>query len=197
MHDPRLRLLRRALAASAHATVRREPDERDAAVAVVVRPALDLEVLLIKRAERVNDPWSGHMALPGGLRARDDSDLLATALREAREEVGLRIDRERALLGSLDEIAPRNRRLPPIVIAPFVVAVEPDVEPVPDDVEVADALWVPINALRDARARSSVSIEREGARLSFPSLRYREHEIWGLTHRILTSFLDLAEDAGV
>ena len=65
------------------------PEAREAAVALVLRDRGGLEVLLIKRAEIDGDPWSGHMALPGGRRDPDDTDLLATAIRETEEETGI------------------------------------------------------------------------------------------------------------
>ncbi|MGH7339454.1 MAG: NUDIX domain-containing protein, partial [Candidatus Rokuibacteriota bacterium] len=67
----------------------RDPDHREAAVALLVRPRADLEILLIKRAEHPRDPWSGHMALPGGRRSTTDADLVATAFRETEEETGV------------------------------------------------------------------------------------------------------------
>lgn len=114
-----------------------------------------------------------------------------TALRETEEEVGVLVDREHQLLGTLDEVRPGSRRLPPLVIAPFVAAIHPDVELHPDPKEVATALWVPLTALRDEANASEIFLELEGTRVAFPSYRYQDYEIWGLTHRILSRFLEL------
>ena len=98
-----------------------QPRTIEAAVALILVATLDgdLEVLFIQRAELTGDPWSGHMALPGGRRSPDDSDLLATAIREAREETGIELPRD-YVLGQLDEFAPRTPTLPPVVVRPYV-----------------------------------------------------------------------------
>ena len=111
----------------------------------VLRAGESLELLLIERVERAEDPWSGHMALPGGRRDAEDPDLLATALRETAEEVGIVLDPGSRCWARLDEVYPQTRLLPPLVIAPFVAAVGPGVEPRPDPAEVAAALWVPVD----------------------------------------------------
>jgi 8-oxo-dGTP pyrophosphatase MutT (NUDIX family) len=196
--DGRLEAVRRVLARRPPVRLERAIGEREAAVALVLRARADIELLLIKRAVRETDPWSGHMALPGGRRAPDDAGLLDTALRETAEETGVDVSRYGRVLGPLDEIAPRNRRLPPVVIAPFVAVVPPGTLAVADGREVDATLWVPISALRDEEAVSEILIEleEEGSR-SFPSLVYQDHVIWGLTHRILTQFIEILERAGL
>jgi 8-oxo-dGTP pyrophosphatase MutT (NUDIX family) len=193
MGDPRLLQLRRIFEQHTPRAAERYDGSREAAVALLIRPGDELELLLIKRAEHEADPWSGHVALPGGRRDEDDVDLLHTALREAAEEVGITIERGAQLLGGLDEVSPRNPRLPPLIIAPFVFAVPPDTTPVIDPREVEAAIWVPVSALRDESAASEILITLESGSLTFPSLRYGEYVIWGLTHRILTQFLDMTK----
>ncbi|MGH7524260.1 MAG: NUDIX domain-containing protein, partial [Gemmatimonadales bacterium] len=68
-----------------------DPTRAFAAVALVLAEEPD-RLLLIRRAEREGDPWSGHLALPGGRRQESDSDLLATATRETREETGIHLE---------------------------------------------------------------------------------------------------------
>lgn len=183
------RELRAALAAHPPRQVARRGATGEAAVALVLRRIERLELLLIRRVERPGDPWSGHMALPGGRRAAADSDLLDTALRETREEVGLELSREHDLLGALDEVEPRTRRLPPLVIAPFVARVAAGSRLRPDPLEVNAAVWIPVDALRDESAAGEILVELEGGPRSFPSFRYQDYEIWGLTHRILSQFI--------
>lgn len=195
--DPRLTLLGRVLGRRRPLTVPRERGVREAAVALVIRPADELELLLIKRAEHESDPWSGHVALPGGRREAADADLLQTAMRETHEETGVVLDRVGAALGALDEVGTRNPQLPRLVIAPFVTAVPPETTAAPVSHEVADVVWVPLPALRDEGAISEIVLELDEGTRTFASIEYGEHVIWGLTHRILLHFLDLVDGAGL
>lgn len=189
--DPRLLEISSALRDRTHVVAEREPGRREAAVALIVRPAEQLEVLLIRRAELPGDPWSGHVALPGGRHQPSDPNLFITACRESSEEVGIALDRVGALLGPLDEVAPTNPLLPPILIAPFVVAVPPETHATPDPREVAAAVWVPVRALSDPAAVSDILVEHGDMRRRFPALVYEDYHVWGLTYRILLQFLEV------
>ena len=97
------------------------PHRSYAAVAAVLRDTSSgVEVLLIRRAEHPGDPWSGHMALPGGRQDPDDPDLLHTAMRETSEELGLVLDPSQ-VIGPLDDLeaVARGRRVG-MVVRPFV-----------------------------------------------------------------------------
>ncbi len=162
----------------------------------MVRPTDPLEILLIERAEKEGDPWSGHMALPGGRREPGDDDLLATALRETHEEVGVVVPASR-VLGELDELRPSKLRRFAITVAPYVAAVPIVTRTVPYPAEVETAVWIPIPHLASDAAVDEVLIELEGESFSLPALNYQEYVIWGLTHRILTDFMDVAREAGL
>ena len=195
--DPRLDALRRDLDRRTTFIDRRDRSLDEAAVLLTLRLTEPLELLLIERAEKAGDPWSGHMALPGGRREVDDPDLLATALRETREETGIVVPRS-DVLGRLDELGPSvTRRRFSLVIAPFVAAVPAKTEPDPAPAEVENALWVPLTHLASDEAVDEVLIELEEGALAFPALSYEDYIIWGLTHRILTGFMDIARQAGM
>jgi len=112
---------------------------------------------MIKRAEAEGDPWSGHVACPGGRMEPGDHDLEQTAIRETWEETGVDLARDGQVLGALDDISPRTPTLPPIIVRPFVAVVKPDLEIVQSS-EVAEAFWVPLAALRQ-RAAAVTQIE--------------------------------------
>lgn len=167
-----------------------------AAVALLVRTGdADLETLLVRRATWQGDPWSGHIAFPGGRSNPEDLDPVETAIRETREEVGIVLRRATQLLGALDDVEPATTRLPPLVIHPFVFAVEPDTVPDPGP-EVAHATWIPLRALRHPAALTEYHHRLDATTLGrFPAFAYGDYVIWGLTHRILGQFLEIASAA--
>ncbi len=164
---------------------------RRAAVALILRIGeLDApEVLLIKRAIYAGDPWSGHVAFPGGRQEPGDATLEQTAIRETWEETGIDLTRQGVMLGRLDDVEPRTPVLPPLVITPYVALVAADVclEAGP---EVAEAFWVPLSALQDPQASREVVLELTGGPRSVPSFQHRGYTIWGLTERILRRFFE-------
>ena len=122
----------------------RDPSAIEASVALIIGSDPDT-VLIIRRAERVGDPWSGHMGLPGGRRSQKDEHLLATAIRETEEEVGLTLTPGN-LLGTLNDVAPRSEARSPIFARPHVFGIEghPPLQP---NHEVSLARWVPLQEI--------------------------------------------------
>jgi len=165
-----------------------EAGVRLAAVAAVLRVVHEPELLFIKRAEAVGDPWSWHMAFPGGRHEQGDASLLDTAVRETREETAIDIARTGHLLGRLDDLAPRSPMLPRIVIRPYVAVVHPDVHIVASD-EVAAHFWVPLTQLLDPAMHAEHEMQHEEARLRFPGYRVGPYVAWGLTERIVRQLL--------
>lgn len=165
-------------------------ESRLAAVSAVLRVVDgEPELLFIKRAELERDPWSGHMAFPGGRLEPGDASLEVTAVRETQEELALDLTQGR-MLGRLDDLAPRNLSLPPIIIRPFVAIVEPDVTFTPSE-EVAATFWVPLARLRHDSSKAEHVIEINGSRATFPAFRVEQHIVWGLTERIVRQLLTL------
>lgn len=148
-----------------------------------------LSLLLIRRAERGGDPWSGHVAVPGGRREPEDADLVATAIRETREEVALTLDRSQ-LLGALDDVAPSSVVLPPVAVRPFVFAL-PDMPEAILSAEVAGAYWVAVDTLLRAGARGEFSLPVAGVTRRFPAYQTAAGTLWGMTERILDTLLPI------
>lgn len=162
-----------------------EPDRRWAAVALILAPDPD-SLLLIRRAERVDDPWSGHIGLPGGRRAPTDADLIETAIRETWEEVGLHLA-EAQPVGVLDDVVPRTVTLPPIAVRPFVFAL-PQRSPLVLGAEVASTHWVGLDHLRLPGTHAPTAISVRGEKLVVPAYVIEDLVVWGMTERILTCF---------
>jgi len=195
-NDWRIERLQRILNARRFRSADAGPEHAEAAVALVIRPQDDLELLLIRRAERAGDPWSGHVAFPGGRRSPSDTDLSVTAFRETEEETGIALHRTGLLLGRLDDL-PTSHRLPPVIISSFVAAVPPATPVTPNPLEVVHAEWIPLSALRGREAVSAIEVRRGIERMTFPTLVYQDYVIWGLTHHIVRGFLELVEEAGI
>jgi len=166
------------------------PDARPAAVALVLLEGEQgLEILLIRRAERADDPWSGQIALPGGRYDGGDRDLEATAIRETREETGVDLSGAERL-GVLDDLYPRTPALPPVVVRPFVFVLARRAPLVPSD-EVQRAFWLPLGRLSEPGVRREVTLTLRGAVRVLPAYVVDDEMIWGMTERIVTPFVDL------
>jgi len=156
---------------------------RTAAIALILlERAADLDVLLIERATRDGDPWSGHMALPGGHAETTDADLGRTAERETLEEVGIDLSFAGERLGRLSDLTPV--RGVPIAVRPYVYLLR---EPAPLllSAEVRRALWVPIGPLQSGARRATHTFVRGGERMDFPAWDIDGSIVWGLTYRVL------------
>lgn len=192
-------LLRRRLAArSGLPGLQIEPARvPQAAVVLIVRATQEtLEALIIKRAEREGDPWSGHLALPGGRAELVDADLLATAARETYEEIGVDLldgnGARDCFLGQLPLLAPRNPRLPRIEITPFV-ALAPSQSSPRLSREVDDLFWVSLNKLKREGHTSEYRMQFGEIVKTWPAYASSGGPIWGITERILTSFIELLD----
>ncbi len=164
-----------------------------AAVAVVLREGESgPEFIVIHRAHRRGDPWSGHMALPGGRQQPADGSLFATAARETLEEVGVDLERYGTPLGHLDDLRAIGRGRPlDLIITPVVCALHVPVTLTPNAREVQSAFWVPLASLRRDEVRGTYRHTMHGLELEHPAFVYEGRTIWGLTHRILTDFLNV------
>jgi 8-oxo-dGTP pyrophosphatase MutT (NUDIX family) len=166
-----------------------------AAVAAILRErpgASSAELFFILRAEHPEDPWSGHVAFPGGRRDPEDESLLATAIRETREEVGIDLTTKHLLARLPDVPAFSRSRGVNLVVTPFVFAVPSGVEVVPNH-EVAKTLWVPLATLARAEDRTMFTLDYEGKTYELPCLHLDpgQHRLWGLTYLMLETLLDI------
>ena len=164
--------------------------EKWAAVAVLLREgASGPELFLIRRAEHPRDPWSGHMAFPGGRHDATDETLLQTAMRETQEEVGLDLSSEAEHIGQLDDLQAIARGKPQeTVIRPFVFEVHRESPLQVDTREVAEALWTPLLPLYRGEVDTVRPYQWHGSQIDFPAYDVGGRVVWGLTYQMLRSF---------
>lgn len=159
---------------------------RQAAVAVVLhQPGDQTHVLFIKRATVSGDPWSGHMAFPGGHMDEGDLDLVEAAVRETEEEIGLDL-RQSRLVGPLSHqrAAPRGRTID-MLVAPYVFVVD-SLPELSLNHEVDEVVWGSFNDMFmgynhdiEFRAIADTQVPFNGYRIQ------QQHFVWGLTYRTL------------
>jgi 8-oxo-dGTP diphosphatase len=164
--------------------------EPEAAVAIVHACGAAESVLLIRRAEREGDPWSGHWSLPGGRREPEDPDLLHTALRELEEECSIRLARE-CLEAALPPTMTRRSVGRFLLVAPFLFRVDRERPAVLDLHEAVDALWVRLTVLRDPARHALRPVPGVPPEMRFPSIELHGPPLWGFTYRLITDWLGL------
>ncbi len=169
-----------------------------AAVALLLQPRPDdIYVLFIHRAHHPHDPWSGHMAFPGGRHEPEDPDLLVTIQRETHEEIGISLDEHGEYLGRLAEVQAMARgKQTGMIVSPFVYLVSQEARPVPDPFEVQDIIWVPLSFMQQDGVEQIVQRNLQaGSTIQVPALLYGGKTIWGLTYRMLRDFLELINES--
>ncbi len=182
--------LTRAISARPAALAERDEPFHEAAVALLLREAGDdLELLLIRRATREGDPWSGQVGLPGGRWSSGDASLEETALRETVEEVGVDVRAHGRVLGALDELRPRTPVLPPIIVRPYVVALHAAPALIAND-EVAECRWVRVGALFAPETRIVTTVRVRDVHLQVDAYQLGDFTVWGMTERILSTFAE-------
>ena len=177
--SPKRFLLRRWLPRSSVALILFQPTATE-----------EVKILMMSRAIRQGDPWSGHMAFPGGLQDKDDSHSFDAALREVNEEIGIPANHNLNFIGRLSGILTHSHRgYLPMVVTPFVFHLTQATEFHPNQREVAELLWIPLPFLATAKHRTSMTWKTDNSQLSLPCYYYQQKRIWGLSLAILDELL--------
>ena len=138
-------------------------------------------VLLMKRAERHGDPWSGHVSFPGGRVARDDASTRAAALRELQEETGFDPVGRLEPIGRLSDVLTKEHARPlPMVVSPYVYRT-PRALKLKPGIEAAELHWVPLSWLTDPLRRKTLIWKVAGLRVPAPCIDLDGASLWGLT----------------
>lgn len=177
-HKPRRKLMRPLL-------------KRSAVAMILQERAGEVQILMIKRAERVGDPWSGHMAFPGGRMDPGDRHGFDVAVRETEEEIGLTLGSAEPCIGRLSEImthASLARR--PMIVSPYVFRMEREPELNPN-YEVDEVVWIPLAYLLERGNRENMTWLRGKVEIPLPCYMYNGYRIWGLSLMMLDELLNL------
>lgn len=155
-----------------------------ASVAVILRGA-DPKTLLIRRAEKDSDPWSGQVAFPGGKMQDGDATVRDTAVRETKEEVGVDLDDSARFLGYLGPFRTHTGTMD-VIASIFLLEKEVDVKL---NVEVSSCRWVDITDFVNPTLKSTHLVKRDGTTLEMPAIATDDYVVWGLTYRIIQLLL--------
>ncbi len=159
---------------------------RQAAVSMILENREAPSILLIKRADREGDPWSGQVAFPGGKTQEGDATLKDTALRETKEELGIDLGTRAEFLGYFTPIRTHTGTMD-VVPAAFLLRDEAEVRP---NEEVASYRWVKLERLLSSGAKSTYRLEFGGQAREMPAMLVDDYVVWGLTHRIISTLLE-------
>lgn len=167
-------------------------DFRESAVLILIfEDGNDLQITLIER-NSYEGVHSGQMAFPGGSREEHDENLLATALRETHEEIGI----PRAQVQLVRELS--DIYIPPsnFMVTPFLSVTDKKPVLVPDPSEVNDIILFPVSALLNEKIieERSLYLERYNTRLKFPAFIWQDKMIWGATAIILSELKDMLKN---
>ena len=160
---------------------------RRASVAVILSEKEAPKTLLIKRADRAGDPWSGQVAFPGGKSQEADKSARDTATRETREEVGIDLAAASEFLGYFRSL---NTHTGVMEVIPSVFLLRGTVT-VRTNEEVSSYKWLGLERLLSAEAESSYKVGFQGEIREVPAFRVDDYVVWGLTHRIISSLLSV------
>jgi len=171
-----------------------EPRAGRAAVAIMVREGSEAtEMLMIRRATREGDPWSGHMGFPGGRRDPGDACNFSCALRETEEELGVNLGDWGTRLGELSDVNTGWRAdRPEMLVTPYVFRVD-ELPAFAPNHEVDDVVWVPLHFLMDPRNREPLEWEWKGQKMETDSYLYDSYRIWGLSLMMIDEMIALLD----
>jgi len=142
-------------------------------------------ILFTKRTQQVKH-HKGQISFPGGVFDEGDGDFRKTALREAREEIGLN-ENDARIIGALDDIV----TVTGFIVTPFVGLIP---YPYPfqlSEIEIEELIEVPLSSLLDKQCFGERWIDDEGQKRLVYNYQYGEHAIWGATALMLKQLLEL------
>lgn len=171
--------------------------KRSAAVALILGGSESEDILFIHRSQKEGDPWSGHIAFPGGGTEEIDEDSKATAMRETIEEVGIDLSNAQHL-GLLKRMQLHKLGSPidfGLECHIFHLSDHQSLSMTLDPDEVDEAFWVPRTELFGTESISEELFHFSGLSKTLPCLKVRGKIIWGITYMLLSEFQNLVRES--
>ena len=146
-----------------------------------------VHVLLLQRSSNPADPWSGHLALPGGMREKSDANLLATSIRETREECRLSLCEDELVKDLRPRYAGRYTGTP-VLVQPFVFEISKSRELKLEEKEISRSWWFQKRMILDRSRHGKAPMSRDHEK-QFPFIQVAEGaRLWGFTYELLMDF---------
>jgi 8-oxo-dGTP pyrophosphatase MutT (NUDIX family) len=153
-------------------------------------------LLMMQRAQRTGDPWSGHVSFPGGRVDASDASTRGAALRELQEETGFDASLGLEPIGRLsDRVTREHGRNRPMVVTPYVYRTRKAV-PLQPGIEAAALWWVPLSWLQVPARRSTLVWRVAGVPLTLPCIALDNARLWGLSLTMSDELVRVANGAG-
>ena len=172
----------RILQPEVYRSVKDESTLRSAAVLLPItrhKPGFESNLVLTVRSENLTS-HAGQISLPGGTQEDHDDDLVATALRETEEEIGLK-SKEVEIIGRLGTLALPSGYL----VSPIAGLIDNDLDFTPQPEEVAHIFQAPLKLILNVNAYKKSSVSFKGIDQNILELQYENYRIWGATAAIL------------
>lgn len=179
------------MASSSRIKAKTTPNERtrESAVLIVFYPYKGEIIMPLILRPAYDGVHGGQMAFPGGRAEREDENLIRTAMREAQEEIGIRLS-DVTVLGKLTKlyIPPSNFFVQPVVA--FMKS-RPDFYP--DEREVDKVIEVSLREISDKSIIGQKIIAVRGHEVDAPFYQIQENTVWGATAMMIAELLAVIE----
>ena len=178
--------MRSALASEIHTTPLAELDENELASVLIIIYGKDPFVIMTEKAKNLK-VHAGEIAFPGGKWYEKDHDLLETAIRETKEELGLEVSKER-IIGQLDNVITLNSQYK---ITPFIAILE-TVPVLTPNSEVESILHIPLTSFLNTISEDHLPEHRSIKEMY--TFTFENHHVWGASARMLKQINTIFSD---
>ncbi len=161
------------------------PLKPSAVLIPIVERGTDLSIMLTKRSAQLKS-HSGQVSFPGGRCDDEDAHAMATALREANEEVNLPQSNVE-IVGAMEDY----ETVTGYSVSPVVGFVDPNFEIIPEAREVAEVFEVPLEFILDDKNHTVEGMMWKGELRHYYVFPHNDHRIWGATAAMLVRFANL------